>query len=390
MRIFSLSASKIKTFKQCEFKYYLSYHLMLSTGTSFAAEQGSMVHVIFEKLGQDIRDGIPLDDSYIYNNWRKEVLYAYREEELWRLSKLAEDREKQCTGCPFNIDGTCEVAGKPIDSFAGCPKDEYEDAINLCEKVIANKEVMFPLDRKIIDVEDVFKLEIPDGDNDPIVVNGIIDVVTELDDDTIEIVDYKTGKYIQSYNECAKDPQLLIYNLAVRRQRPEYKDVFITIYYLRRRPLTLTFEARDEEGTENALRHYYHTIKAIESPVRRCDRYGEGTSYDYVCDKMCDRKLCDEQWELFKANGKKILDPPENPVRERKEWLAHLLEGSQKEAAYQAMQKEKAKLIKEIPTIDRSKDEKESKDSSEGTGDTGEESRGSLDKDATGDGKDSD
>ena len=244
-----------------------------------------------------------------------------------------------CTGCEFNLDGLCQIAGQPIDEFQGCPKEEYQDALMLCEKVINNEKIKYPLDQKIIDVEDRFKLIIPDGD-DEIVVNGIIDVVTELDDDTIEIVDYKSGKYIQSYNECIKDPQLLIYNLAVRRQRPEYKDVFITIYYLRKKPITLTFEPKDEEGTENALRHYYHTIKNCESPIRRCDKNGEGSSYDYVCDKMCDRELCDKQFKIFKENGYKILPPPENPKRDRKEWLAHLMEGSQKDQAFKEMQKE--------------------------------------------------
>lgn len=338
MKIYSLSASKIKTFKQCQFKYYLSYHLGLDLGTSFAAEQGNLVHVIFEKIGEDLKQGVPLKESYMYNNWQKEVLYAYEKEGLWTLSPDAKNREKFCSGCEFNLDGLCQLVGKPIDDFGGCPKNEYEDAIDLCKKVINNKEVLYPLDKKIINVEDSFKINIPDGNNS-IVVNGIIDVVTELDQDTVEIVDYKSGKHEQSYNECKKDPQLLIYNLACRRNYSKYKNVFITIYYLRKKgPLTLTFEPKDEVGTENALKYYYEKISSINSPQRRCDKYGEGTSYDWACEKMCNIDICNKHFQEFKENGHKILDPPEKPERKRKKWLQHLMEDSNKDKAFKNFQ----------------------------------------------------
>lgn len=322
MKVYSLSASRIKTYKQCEFKHYLQYHLGLEISSSFAADQGSMVHVIFEKLGEDIKDGVSLKDSYIYNNWQQEVLRAYQEEGLWKLSKSAMNRQKFCAGCEFNLDGLCQIANEPIDKFDGCPKDEYQEAIWLCEKVIGNKDVMYPLDQNIINVEEKFKLVIPDG-NDEILVNGIIDVVTELDKETIEIIDYKTGKYTQSYNECKKDPQMLIYNLAVRKLK-DYKDVFITVYYMRKKPVTLTFEQSDETRTENAIKHYYWNIKNNESPKRRCDKYGEGTSYDYVCEKMCDIDLCNKEFAKFKNNGYKILPAPEKSKSHKKEWLSHL------------------------------------------------------------------
>lgn len=333
MKVFSLSASKIKSLKLCEFKFYLEYHLFLSTGTSFAAEQGNMVHVIFERMGQDVRDGVALKNSYIFNNWREEVMHAYREEGLWTLSPKVKTNEKPCKGCEFNMDGLCDIAGKPIDEFEGCPKPEYQDALWLVERVMNDKEVMWPLDQKIIDVENRFKLKIPDG-NEEITVNGIIDVVTELDNDTIDVVDYKSGNYIQSYNQCVKDPQLLIYHLAIRNKWRDYKNIMISIYYLRRKPLTLSFGKKEEVGTENALRHYFHMIQNNESPKRRCDKGWGEPRFDYVCKKMCDIELCKKEFSKFQDNGHKILPPPENPERHRRDWLKRLTEGSQKDQAF--------------------------------------------------------
>jgi hypothetical protein len=323
MKIYSLSASKIKSYKMCPFKFYLEYHLQLGTGTTFAAEQGSMVHVVLEKMGQDVKDGIPKKESNIFNYWMDEVLYAYQEEGIWKLSPKALEREKQCIGCEYNLDGHCQIANMPIDNFEGCPKDEYEDALWLVQKVLNDESVNSPLNKKILDVEQLFKIQIPDG-NSNITINGIIDVITELDNDTIEIVDYKTGKYVQSYNECAKDPQLLIYHLAAKTQWHNYRNFFITIYYLRKKPLTLSFSPKDEVGTENALKHYWHSIINDQSPKRRCDRWDGSVKYDHVCKYMCDIQTCEEQFDLFKANGYEILPAPPYSPKKRHKWLEGL------------------------------------------------------------------
>jgi hypothetical protein len=322
----------------CQFKFYLEYHLGLSTGTSFAAEQGNMVHVLFELAGQDIRDGKKPEDSYIINNWHKEVMHAYQQEGIWKLEPKVPDQPKNCIGCPHNIDGLCELTNQGIDKFDGCPKPQYDDALWLTRRVLNHPNLEYPLDpdRKILDVEDVFKLEIPDGD-ETIVVNGIIDVVTELNNSTVEIIDYKTGRYIQSYNECTKDPQLLIYNLAAQRKWREYENFVITIFYLRRKPLHLTFGEKELRGTEMALKHYWAVIGANESPQRIRDKPNMNRRDRVICEKMCDMALCDREFIKFRDNGFLCLPPPEKLTRDRKEWLTHLHKDSQKSQGFKEM-----------------------------------------------------
>jgi len=324
MKIHSISASKIKTYKLCHFKYYLEYHLALDTGVSFAAEQGSMVHIILEKFGEAKRDGI--EHPTIESTWYDEVLYAYREEELWKLSDKALNRDKACDSCGYYKDGNCFVAGKSIDKFAGCPKNEFDDAIWLVEKVINDKSLQNPLNKTVLDVEQWFDIKIQDGD-ETIPVIGLIDIVTELDKDTIEIVDYKSGNYTQSYKECIKDPQLLIYHLATRRSYKDYKNILITIYYLRKKPLTLAFSPQDEKATENALKKYWYEIKADNSPKRRCDRMDGSIEFDHVCKYMCNPEMCKVQHKIFMENGGIIL-PPNERTKEKRQWLKRLSEQS--------------------------------------------------------------
>lgn len=311
MKIIRLSASSIKTYISCPFKFYMEYHLALDSGTSFAAEQGSLVHLVFEKFGEAKRDGI--ENPPIESTWYDEILYAYKEEGLWKLSSKALQREKDCNNCQHYSNGNCLIAGKPVDQFDGCPKDEFEEAIWLAETVINDDSVSAPLNKKVISVEEKFEHVIPFNGED-IVVVGFMDLVTELTEDAVEITDYKTGKFQMKDAECRSDPQLLIYHLVARSKYSKYKNVFITIHYLRSGPKTFAFGPKDEAGTTEAIKRYWKAIKEDESPKRRCDKGGETEKWDHVCKYMCNIELCKKNFLDMQKNGGKIL-----PAGERKD-----------------------------------------------------------------------
>jgi hypothetical protein len=317
MRIYSLSASKIKTWKMCQFKFYLEYHLGMSTGTSFAAEQGSLVHAVLQQHAEGYKRGEK--EPEIATTWREKVFRAYSDYGLWKIDTKMAAVDRRCGDCEHCHGDTCALAGEKFDAFEGCPIEDHADTVSLIEKVLNDESVNNPLNKEIIDIENRFQLQIPDGD-DIIKVGGYMDIVTELDKDTVEVFDYKTGKHIQSYNVCLKDPQLLIYHLAARKEYPNYPNTLITIYYVRRRPITLSFGERDERGTERALKHYYHLIKHCDTPCRRCDRNDGSVNFDYVCEKMCDQKTCVEQYKKFAENGHVILPPPDKIPYDRTDW----------------------------------------------------------------------
>jgi hypothetical protein len=183
MRLYSLSASKIKTFKWCQFKFYLESHLSLSTGSSFAAEQGSLIHAVFEKHAKEYKNGNM--EPEIGKSWRDKVFLAYKKAGIWKLSEKMKEVEKKCKNCDFYVEGKCLLTNKDIDSFVGCPIEDYKDTISLIETVLNDKSVNNPLTKPIIDVENKFSIEIPDGD-EIIKVRGYMDIVTELDKNTID------------------------------------------------------------------------------------------------------------------------------------------------------------------------------------------------------------
>lgn len=323
MRCKSLSSSKIKTYKDCEFKFLIEYHLGLNTGKTFPAEQGSLVHYILERFALAIRDGQDADGhtlEWLEANWIDLLFEGYPEysgemadgyrgkSPIWQLSAKAVDRAKSCDSCPFFKDGECGVTGQDINDFRGCPKDEFEDAIWLVQEVINDNSCRNPLKKKIIAAEDRFTLVTFDEQGNEILTNGIMDLVLEHDSETIEVLDYKTGKHTQSYNECKKDPQFLIYALAAMDLYPQYKHVLLTAYYIRRKsgPITVEFDKEELEKAKNGIRFYANRIKKNRMPQRRCP--DPGVKFDHVCKYMCDPTLCNQVYKKFLEQGGKTSE----------------------------------------------------------------------------------
>lgn len=297
MKLTKVSASKIKCYKQCRFKFCIEYHWALPTLRSFAALQGTLCHSVFEEFGKAKRAGEPPP-----KDWLDIVLKAYRVQDIWNLNKKAVEREKDCKNCEHHNNGTCFVTGKSVDKFVGCPRNEFNEALELINGVILDKGPNNPLNKKIIGTETRFNI-----DAAGVPVNGIIDVVTEEDPTTIEIWDYKTGKFMMSYDECKTDPQLLIYHLAGRKIYTKYKNILVTIFYLQDKPITLAFDEKDERGTQNALTHYWYKIKNDRTPTRRCDRSDGTINFDWQCKGMCNPELCQKKWDEFVSKDGGVL-----------------------------------------------------------------------------------
>lgn len=62
---------------------------------------------------------------------------------------------------------------------------------------------------------------------------GYIDRVDRVDDETIEIVDYKSGHVIESAEDIARDEQLALYDIACRANYPWAKRVIVTKDFVR-------------------------------------------------------------------------------------------------------------------------------------------------------------
>lgn len=157
-----------------------------------------------------------------------------------------------------------------------------------------------PRNRKIVAVEKHFDLTIdkpwatyyyklPDGTEvmGQLAVKGTIDLTTEVDSDTYEIIDIKTGKttvfptgeektleYVSQ-----KDEQFLMYYWAARQLYPNIKNWIFSVFYSQFNvPFTFCYTDADVERAELMLRSKFERIKNNKRPKKH-----RGYWCKYVC-----------------------------------------------------------------------------------------------------------
>jgi hypothetical protein len=118
-------------------------------------------------------------------------------------------------------------------------------------------------------------------------VKGTIDLITQLDDNTLEIVDWKTGKRLdwatgeeKTQKKLEKDPQLKLYHYAINRLFPEFDYIITTINFMNDGgPFSVCFDNRDNAiEAEYMIRQKYERIKHTTKPV---------LSKSWKCTKLC-------------------------------------------------------------------------------------------------------
>jgi hypothetical protein len=125
-------------------------------------------------------------------------------------------------------------------------------------------------------------------------IKGTVDLITKIDDNTLEIIDWKTGKNkdIKTGEEknqeyLQTDPQLLFYYYAITRSFPDIKNIIVTIYFINSfpnypgGPFTLAFDHSDFEKAERLIKHKFDKIKANMRPKLINEPGG------YFCKNFC-------------------------------------------------------------------------------------------------------
>ena len=304
MRITTVSPSRLKTAKDCQFKYFLSYQwgwgdeLFLYT---FASNFGTSVHNTLEE----------------YANAKGDL--DYREEFIRQLglqNPFIEDmnsapskarasffKDKSCSTCPFFKEGGCTLrANESVDDFEGCPRELFDQGIEMIEVAIDRYGKYFETGikseenptGKVIGVEAPATIvwgQGPDGED--IKMNGFIDLVIEYDEETLMVVDYKTGYSVPSMEDFVSDLQPRMYSYAAKEMWPNYKYYWVQFDYFRGIPMETAFTAADDELTRQEVVGMYHDIKQATTIKRR--------GYDRKCKYLCNRPFCDRKWEELKA-----------------------------------------------------------------------------------------
>lgn len=145
-------------------------------------------------------------------------------------------------------------------------------------EVVLDNPYYNPYSLNILDSEQWFALEMPgeewkcldqDGEVHQFTPRGFIDLVHEIDHDTIEIVDWKTGKRNAFYTQEPIDEMVLmreiqprLYHLAAYFLYPKYKNILITFYYTNDGgPITIALSHDDLAVTIATLHRFMTTVK---------------------------------------------------------------------------------------------------------------------------------
>ena len=220
-----LSASKIKTFESCSWKYWCNYHLKLPQENNDGARRGTVCHLIFELLVK------PRHKKHFDLIMEAQTLDA--SPAVKRLVKKSLVKEEGYSEENYLL---CEEM-----ILVGLDNDFYG----------AKGEVNSP--------EKEFLLE---SESPKYKIRGFIDKPVEYNK-KLKIVDYKSSKSKFNKNELKSNVQAMAYTLAAQTLWPKLKNVIVEFLFLRfpKSPSQqIRFTKEQLSGFEYYLEHVYTII----------------------------------------------------------------------------------------------------------------------------------
>lgn len=262
----------------CEQQFFLEYVLGWRGPSGQKADKGTIVHKVLEILAVIKKCQQDGEKDFIDDTIGKVEVNSYS------LDDIIQSVYKYYT-TKFNHHKWTDK------DFRDC-KDWSYKAINF------NNGMFDPRNRNILSPEQHFdfvidkpwskySFETEEGNlSGNLALKGTIDLITQIDDNTIEVVDWKTGKRLdwatgqeKTHEKLQKDPQLMIYHYAINHLFPKYQYVIFTIYFINDGgPFSVLFDKKDMIETENMLRQKFEYIQKTKKPK---------LSKTWMCNKLC-------------------------------------------------------------------------------------------------------
>ena len=215
-----LSYSRLSRFEQCPLSFKLHYIDKRQDEPGVPLRFGKAVHAVLETL---LREHMEQE--------REGALSEERAVALWQ--------EAWAAG---------ELSGLAV----------FEEGLAILRSFVRRQGHVDHQD--VLAIEKRFELEVG-----PFTVLGFIDRVDRVDDETVEVIDYKTNRLLFSREEVDSSLQMSLYHLAARQLWPWAKRVRLTFDMLRH-DLRMTTE-RDEEQLAAAVA-YVETMGRMTEEAR--------------------------------------------------------------------------------------------------------------------------
>lgn len=295
-----IRSSSYNNYAYCEMQYFITYVLGYYGLSGKKAELGTIVHKVMECLAalkKEFQDSSPkskkisIDDDAIGNiSITKNML-------------VSKTLPNDLLDLSFDF-----YTKNSHNNFTASDKKE-------CKKLVwdtldFNSGQFDPRNRNIIAAEPHFDIPIEEdwafyeydinGDKvkGQLAIKGTIDLVTKVDDNTIEVVDWKTGRRLdwatgeeKTYEKLNNDAQLLLYNYAISKLFPDYNQAIMTIFFIKDGgPISLCFDKNDHNKFLAMLRNRFKEIQKNNTPKP----ISEDRS-NWKCTKLC--HFCKNKWQ---------------------------------------------------------------------------------------------
>ena len=250
----------------CEQQYLFDYVLGYRSPSNKKADKGTIVHKVLEIL------------AFIkYHQQKKDKTFI-------------DDILGQVDVNNYDLDSIIEkIYNYYTSAFSHheWKKIDYKDCYNWTYKAINYENGMFdPRNRDILYPEQEFDIVIdkpwakynydtPNGVLEGnLAIKGTIDLITKPNNNTVEIIDWKTGRRLnwatgeeKTQEKLEKDPQLMIYYYAVQKLYPEIENCIVTIFFINDGgPFSMTFDKKDIYKTEQLLKEKFKKIQQTTKP----------------------------------------------------------------------------------------------------------------------------
>lgn len=296
MKIVKCSASSINSYYNCSFYYFMHYILSMDTRAGKAALQGNIVHRVLEIMAKRRRRG------------KKDIDPMLLLDHAWdRLT--AKSPHIEIRRVTTRID-------KSTGEFKECA--DFKKCRIALETILVDPHYN-PYNLKVLSGEQWFELEMPgeewkcldqDGKTHQFTSRGYIDLTHEIDKDTIEIIDWKTGNRKSFYTQepideitLMEEIQPRLYHLAAYFLYPQYKNILITFFYANDGgPVTIALSQDDLTMTIASLHRFFTTVKK-DTLIRR--------NRSWRCKNMCSfskNDICTKVWSDICTMGSEYCE----------------------------------------------------------------------------------
>lgn len=313
-----IRSSSYNQYDYCQMSYFITYNLGYNQLSGKRADIGTIVHKVMEilaKLKKEFQDNIKSNNLSINDDTVGEVCTTrnlfFKDSFVNKILDLSFDYYTNRSS--HNI----------------FTKKDKEECLKMCFAALQYNEGQFdPRYRKIIQAEPHFDIPIEEewakyeynlngkAITGQLAIKGTIDLVTESSDGIIEAIDWKTGRRLdwatgqeKTYAKLTNDPQLLLYNYAISKLFPDYKQSIMTIFFIKDGgPFSMCFDKQDEHSFLDMLKNRFEEIKKNNTP-----KPISANRDNWKCTKLChyyknnwpgtDQNMCIHIENSIKSSG---------------------------------------------------------------------------------------